>query len=87
MEITDLIDIIKETLFLPITRGVIIDYVAENTDTWILVLKALLIKNSSRFIAKSYLLEKLEFMKRNPKDPQGFLDIQGTLILNALRDY
>lgn len=87
MEIEHLIKMLKarEINVEPfITRGKLIDFVAEQTDFWVLTLKALLIKNPKKFISTHYVLEKLNFMKNNPQDFAMFLDYQGLAIFEAL---
>lgn len=86
MEIEEFIQHIKHAHANCITRGNIIDHLSENTDNWILILKALLIKNPKRYIHKEYLLDKLSFMKRNPFHAHMFLDYTGLVIYKALKD-
>jgi len=86
MEITDFIDYIKaQSTYM--RRGDLINKIAFQQDDWCIVLRALLIKNLQESIFKSYLLEKLRFMKDNPKRAHFFLDIYGTRIYNAIKDY
>ncbi len=76
---------IKAHIGTEITRGYLINLIANNNDEWIMVLKALLIKNPSYAISKRYVLEKLNFMKRNPSEPYRFLDYEGLAIYTVLR--
>lgn len=85
MEIDKLIKMIEYTPTNQIARGTVINYIADNTDDWIMVLKALLIKNPSRGISKSYLLKKLKYMKRHPNQAWTFLDHEGMSIFTILR--
>ncbi len=89
MEIGELIQVLtkesKEQLFF--TRGEIIDYISNNTDNWILILKALLIKNPKKVISRYYILDKLRFMQKNPEQAHVFLDFAGLTIYNTLRGY
>lgn len=85
MEIEYFITFIQAQQVLMFTRGQIIDYIAENNDEWIFALKALLIKNTKKYIHKSYLLEKLKFMKAHPDQPYSFLDCEGAFIFSRLR--
>lgn len=85
MEIDGFINLIRSQNVLMFTRGRIIDCIAENNDDWIFALKALLIKNTKKFIHKSYLLEKLKFMKDHPDQPYSFLDCEGVFIFSRLR--
>ena len=68
-----------------ISRGAIIDKLADNRENWVLVLKALLIKNTTYFISIAYLLKKLNYMKINPINPFTLLDVEGIIIYKALR--
>lgn len=85
MEIEKLIDMLNGINSINITRGNIIDYIANNNDSWILALKSLLIKNTEKYISRQYLLGKLRFMERNPSIPDAFLDYQGQEIYRALK--
>ena len=87
MKIEKYITLVKNKPLGVISRGNIIDDLSDHNDNWILVLKALLIKNTTHFIAKSYLLEKLNFMKNNPGSAHLFLDNQGEALYNVLRGY
>lgn len=84
MNIDELIDIIEKYPTINISRGTIIDLIAHNKNVWILTLKALLIKNTALYVHKQYLLDKLNYMKRNPIKPYLFLDIQGLMVYQAL---
>jgi len=85
VEIEYFINLIKSKNVLVFTRGQIIDYIADNGNDWVFALKALLIKNSDKYIFKSYLLEKLNFMREQPDRPYAFLDTEGAFIFSRLR--
>jgi len=87
MKIEDFITVINTLEKGVISRGTIIDYLADHNDNWVLILKALLIKNTTHFVSKHYLLEKLNFMKNDPGKAHLFLDIQGLNIYNCLKGY
>jgi len=84
MKIETFIEYLKARPERQITRGAIIDHIAGYNDTWILVVKALLIKSSVKHIAKSYLLEKLNFMRKNKGNERIILDFNGMKIFRVL---
>ncbi len=85
MKIEEFIEEVRTSKKSQFLRGYIINILSEQTDNWILVLKALLIKNPSKFIYRSYLLDKLTFMSRHEGNEQLFLDFQGLMIFRALK--
>lgn len=85
MKIEEFIEEVRTSKKSQFLRGYIINILSEQTDNWILVLKALLIKNPSKFIYRSYLLDKLTFMSRNESNEQSLLDFQGLVIFRALK--
>jgi len=84
VEIEYFISLIKSKDVLMFTRGQIIDYIAENRDAWVMVLKALLIKNVAKYVSKYYILEKLNFMKEHRYCPSEILDPEGVIIFRKL---
>jgi len=85
MDIEYFINFIQSLQVVRFTRGFIIDHIALCKDDWVFALKALLIKNTEKHIFKSYLLEKLNFMREHPDCPYAFLDTEGAFIFSRLR--
>ena len=85
MEIDEFIEHLKNSPLAEISRGSIIDHLAGHEDNWILVLKALIIKNPRLTIHTNYLVDKLNFMHRNPDQQSVFLDFYGINIYRALK--
>ena len=68
-----------------ITRGKIIDFIAENTDNWALVIKALLINNPSKSVSTVYLVDKLKQMESEPNREEIYLSSEPRLIYLILQ--
>ena len=49
-----------------ISRGHVIDKLSDKKGSWVYIIKALLIKNTTRYVSTLYLLEKIDFVNSNP---------------------
>ena len=52
---------------------------------WSYILRSLLFASNKRIISKQYLLSKIEFMIKHPKNPHEFLDMNRFEIYQALK--
>jgi len=71
------IKMIKMVERVNISRGTIIDLLnaESHKDLWKYTMKALIIGGDKYLIAKSYILEKLDYCKQHLNKPYGFLSI------------
>ena len=67
-----------------VSRGFVIDMLANNGDKWANVIRALVLGEMEMCIHTYYLIEKIRFCISNPDMPEIFLDYKRLAIFKAL---